>query len=569
MGYIYLTLMFVLSAVNLAVLSLRFQNQRNNYVYYVFYAILVANFGHWLLGFSESVEGAIIANKVNYLGGSFLPMFMFFALLQICKMSIPKWLHLSLIVMSFTICALAMTVGYFPAYYKTVEYVVQAGVGNYVATYGWAHGLFNAFLIGFVILDIWIIVKALLSQKMVSLKNIIAMIVGEIATILSFFLARYLGSDMLIMPLLYVFDQILLLYICSNVKWYDITECVIESIETESSCAYMSFSIDGAYLGANRIAMDFFPELAKMRVDAHLKGETELQQLIMSWIEKYRKSKILTDYCQMTEFNHSGRHYKCEVKVLRQVHGRNVFLFRIEDDTQEQQYIDALGRSNSMLQKNMVKTENEKLSEQEKLIVGMVQMAESRAEKDMAGHIKRTSEVVKILVSMMRKKGFEDLSDKFLDVLIAAAPMYDLGKMAIDEAVLRNEGRYNIDDYEIMKTHAEKGANIIEKLLSDVMDNYFVRVAKNMALYHHERWDGTGYPEQRSGESIPMEARIMALADVYDALVSKRCYKERMSFREARDVILASMGKQFDPQLKDSFLECQDQLMDYYCSVDH
>jgi response regulator RpfG family c-di-GMP phosphodiesterase len=330
----------------------------------------------------------------------------------------------------------------------------------------------------------------------------------------------------------------------------------------------MSFSVDGAYLGSNQIAMDFFPELVRMRVDAHLKGETELQQHIISWIDKYKKSKILTDYCQMTEFNYSGRHYKCEVKVLRQVHGKNVFLFRIEDNTQEQQYIDALGRSNSVLQRNMVKTENEKLSVQEKWIVGMAQMAESRA-GNMDGHIKRTSEVVKILVSMMRKKGVDNLSDKFLDVLIAAAPMYDLGKVAIDDAVLRKPGRFNIDDYEIMKTHAAKGANIIEKLLSDVKDNYFVNVAKNMALYHHERWDGTGYPEQRSGESIPMEARIMALADVYDALVSKRCYKERMSFREARDVIIASMGKQFDPHLKDCFLECQDQLMDYYCSVDH
>ena len=568
MGYIYLTLMFVLSAINLAVLSLRFQNQRNNYVYYSFYAILVANFGHWLLGFSETVEGAIIANKVNYLGGSFLPMFMFFALLKVCKMSIPKWLHLTLILMSFTICALAMTVGYFPAYYKTVEYVVQEGVGNYVATYGWAHGLFNAFLVSYVILDIWIIVRAIMHQKMVSLKNIAAMIIGEIATILSFFLARYLGSDMLVMPFIYVMDQVLLLYICNNVKWYDITECVIESIETESSCAYMSFSIDCAYLGANRIAKNFFPELIKMRVDAHLKGETELQLHVMSCIEKYRRSKILTDYSQMTEFNYLGCHYKCEVKVLRQVHGKNVFLFRIEDNTQEQQYIDALGRSNSMLQKNMLKTENEKLSVQEKWIVGMAQMAESRA-GNMDGHIKRTSEVVKILVSMMRKKGYDNLSDKFLDVLIAAAPMYDLGKVAIDDAVLRKPGRFNFDDYEIMKTHAAKGANIIEKLLSEVKDSYFVSVAKNMALYHHERWDGTGYPEHRSGENIPMEARIMALADVYDALVSKRCYKERMSFREARDVIVASMGKQFDPNLKDCFLECQDQLMDYYCSVDH
>jgi response regulator RpfG family c-di-GMP phosphodiesterase len=560
--------MFVLSAVNLAVLSLRFQNQRNNYVYYVFYAILVANFGHWLLGFSESVEGAIIANKVNYLGASFLPMFMFFALLQICKIRISRYLYITLIIVSFGICALAMTVGFCPAYYKTVEYVVQSGVGNYVATYGWGHTVFNIFLIGYALLDIWIIVRAILCQKMVSLKNISAMIATEIASIASFFVARYLGNDMLVMPFVYVLDQWLLLYICNNVKWYDITECVVESIEAESSCAYLSFSVDGAYLGANKNAIDFFPELVNMRVDARLKEDSELQRHFIGWIDKFKSSRILADYSQATEFSYQGRHYKCDMKVLRQVHGKNVFLFRIEDNTQEQRYIDALGQSNYMLQRNKVKSENEMLSVQEKWIVGMAQMAESRA-GNMDGHIKRTSEVVKILVASMRKKGVENLSDKFLDVLIAAAPMYDLGKVAIDDAVLRKPGRFNIDDYEIMKTHAEKGANIIEKLLSDVKDSYFVSVAKNMALYHHERWDGTGYPEHRSGDSIPMEARIMALADVYDALVSKRCYKERMSFREARDVILASMGKQFDPQLKDSFLECQEQLMDYYCSVDH
>ena len=258
----------------------------------------------------------------------------------------------------------------------------------------------------------------------------------------------------------------------------------------------------------------------------------------------------------------------CDVKVLKQVHGKDVFLFRVEDNTQEQRYIDALGRSNSILKKNMKMSETEMLSVQEKWIVGMAQMAESRA-GNMDGHIKRTSEVVKIFVAAMRNKGVDNLSDKFLDVLIAAAPMYDLGKVAIDDSVLRKPGRFNNKDFELMKTHAEKGANIIEKLLSEVKDNYFVGVAKNMALYHHERWDGTGYPEHRSGDSIPMEARIMALADVYDALVSKRCYKERMSFKEARDVILASMGKQFDPHLKDCFLDCQEQLVDYYCSVDH
>ena len=329
MGYIYLTLMFVLSAINLAVLSLRFYNQRNNFIYYVFYAILVANFGHWLLGFSESVEGAVIANKVNYLGASFLPTFMFFALLQICKIRISKWVYVALLVLSFFICALAMTVGYFPAYYKSVEYVVQSGVGNYVATYGWGHTLFNITLVSYALLDIWIIFRALLCQKMVSIKNIMAMIVTEIATIASFFIARNMGNDMLLMPFVYVLDQWLLLYICNNVKWYDITECVVESIEAESMCAYLSFSTEGAYLGSNNIALTFFPEISSMRVDSYLKKDAELQRLFMTWIERFKSSKMMTDCSQTTEFNYKGRHYKCEIKVLRQVHGKNVFFCRL------------------------------------------------------------------------------------------------------------------------------------------------------------------------------------------------------------------------------------------------
>ena len=115
-----------------------------------------------------------------------------------------------------------------------------------------------------------------------------------------------------------------------------------------------------------------------------------------------------------------------------------------------------------------------------------------------------------------------------------------------------------------MKTHSAKSGEMVRILLEGVEEAHFVQVAYNVARFHHERWDGRGYPEGLVGTMIPLEARIMAVADVYDALVSKRCYKEPMSFEQAADIMCENMGTQFDPNMESVFLGCRAQLEDYY-----
>ena len=144
--------------------------------------------------------------------------------------------------------------------------------------------------------------------------------------------------------------------------------------------------------------------------------------------------------------------------------------------------------------------------------------------------------------------------------------MHDLGKITIDDRILRKPGRLTKEEYDIMKTHSEAGAKMVETILADVEDENFVDVAVNIARHHHEKWDGSGYPNGLSGEDIPLEARIMAIVDVYDALVSKRCYKEKMSFEEANKVILDSMGTHFDPALRKYFEEARPEIEEYYKS---
>lgn len=157
--------------------------------------------------------------------------------------------------------------------------------------------------------------------------------------------------------------------------------------------------------------------------------------------------------------------------------------------------------------------------------------------------------------------------DEFCEDLVKAAPMHDLGKIAIKDSILQKPGRFKEEEFEIMKTHAEKSAEIIENILRGVEEDHFVNVAVNVARHHHEKWDGTGYPKRLSGEQIPLEARIMAIADVYDALVSKRCYKEAMSFSNAYDIIIESMGSQFDPGLKPVFVLSRNKLEAYYANI--
>ena len=200
---------------------------------------------------------------------------------------------------------------------------------------------------------------------------------------------------------------------------------------------------------------------------------------------------------------------------------------------------------------------------QNKLVLGMATMVEGR-DNSTGGHIKRTSTVVAFIVEEINKDPSYHLENHFASNLIKAAPMHDLGKITVDDIVLRKPGKFTPEEYAIMKTHSEEGAKIVKNILDEFGDEDFERIAENVAHYHHERWDGNGYPEGLKGEEIPLEARIMAIADVYDALVSKRVYKDEFSFEDANKIIIDGMGKQFDPGLEKYYLLAREKIERYY-----
>jgi putative two-component system response regulator len=186
-------------------------------------------------------------------------------------------------------------------------------------------------------------------------------------------------------------------------------------------------------------------------------------------------------------------------------------------------------------------------------------MVENR-DKGTGGHIERTSMYIKILIDEMKNYHVydEEMIEWDDEKVISSARMHDLGKISITDLIVNKPGKLTEDEYEIIKSHAIEGERIIEKIISRTGEGEFLRNAKLFAGSHHEHWDGSGYPRGLKGEDIPLQGRIMAIVDVYDALVSERPYKKAFTDEEAVKIIMDKSGTYYDPKITEVFYKVRD-----------
>jgi len=173
-------------------------------------------------------------------------------------------------------------------------------------------------------------------------------------------------------------------------------------------------------------------------------------------------------------------------------------------------------------------------------------------------HIQRTMELTRVMIEALRSKTeYRDrLAALNYDAIIKAVPLHDVGKVGIPDRILLKPGKLSTKEFEVIKTHTSIGGNIIDTVAEETQDEQmYLKHSKDIAMYHHERWDGGGYCAGLNGENIPLSARIVSVVDVYDALISKRCYKEGFSYDDTISIIKSGRGAQFDPNLVDAFLE--------------
>ncbi|MDR1812652.1 MAG: response regulator [Candidatus Fibromonas sp.] len=208
----------------------------------------------------------------------------------------------------------------------------------------------------------------------------------------------------------------------------------------------------------------------------------------------------------------------------------------------------------------------EKTQQLEQLNTGIIsiiaELVENR-DKLTGGHIERTTKYIRILINAMLERGAyaDELRDWDKEAAIASARLHDVGKIVISDLILNKPGRLTKDEFEQIKKHAEAGEKIIDSMITQTNGGIFLDYAKFFAGYHHEHWDGSGYPHGLKGAKIPLQGRIMAVVDVYDALISERVYKPTMPHEEAVNIIMSEKGKRFDPEIADVFFEVQDRFL--------
>lgn len=241
-----------------------------------------------------------------------------------------------------------------------------------------------------------------------------------------------------------------------------------------------------------------------------------------------------------------------------------ILLARVSNHLQLKAHADFLRDKNLFLEQEVRRRTQEVTQVQDVTIMVLASLAETR-DSDTGNHIRRTQYYVRVLAEKLRDEPQykQLLTDEYIDILFKSAPLHDIGKVGIPDRILLKPGPFDDDEFEIMKRHTLLGRNAIEHAEAQLgIEVDFLKVAKEIAYSHQEKWDGTGYPEGLKGEDIPLCARLMALADVYDALICRRVYKEPMTHEEAVDIIKQGSGTHFDPTLVKNFEQIQREFID-------
>lgn len=218
--------------------------------------------------------------------------------------------------------------------------------------------------------------------------------------------------------------------------------------------------------------------------------------------------------------------------------------------------------NNYLIQELKLKN-NKVMQMQESTILSMANLIESR-DGGTGAHVKRTAEYSVLIAKAAKAKGLfkDEIDDSFIELINKAAPMHDIGKIVVPDNILKKPGRFTDDEFDIMKLHTTEGERIVKDVLLNAEDEEYISMTSEIAMHHHEKWNGSGYPKGLKENQIPLCARILAIADVFDALVSPRCYKEPMDPEKAFSIIKEDAGKHFDPVLAEVFLEMKEEALE-------
>lgn len=328
---------------------------------------------------------------------------------------------------------------------------------------------------------------------------------------------------------------------------YDVIECVngrlaLEALQTEN---------------VDMILLDIMmPEMDGYQVLEILKADNKLKNIPVIVISALSEIDNAVKCIELGAEDHLPKPFSPTLLKARINSGLSKKRF-IDKEEQYKEYIESQNRN---LEERVGRQVKEISDTQMAAIFAMSKLAESR-DPETGEHLERMREYCKFIAQKLQSspKYQSTITDQFVDNIYAASPLHDIGKVGIPDNVLLKPGRLDEDDWVIMRQHPIIGANTLRAVDEQHPGNQFIKVGVAIAEYHHEKWDGSGYPHGLQGEAIPLEARILALGDVFDALTSQRCYKKAFSPEKTRGIILDSEGSHFDPDIVKVYLDFEEE----------
>ncbi len=559
----YYGISFLASLVLLVLYMFIWHKHFDVHITLIFLLVPLSNLGYYLLTRANTLGEALMANRIIYIGGCYLLLIITLSVFSLCHIKLSRWVRAGMLLASTLVYLSVLTIGASPVFYRTVTFEMVNGMGVLKKEYGPMHTVFLCMVCVYFAMSIGAIVYSYFKKKQISRYLIYLLFLPVALAFFTYFFSRRISPVAEWLPAVYVTALVVYLVIIARINLYDITDTAIDSLVETGDTGIVSFDQRFRYLGSNRTAREIFHQLQDLTVDRPIDQNEFAVQTILPWLSAFVKDPAHNT----ATYEAAGKTYLIQITDLYNGKRKRGFQFLIKDDTKNQQYISLLNSFNTQLQTEVAQKTAHIVEMHDNLILSMATMVESR-DNSTGGHIRRTSEGVRLLIEEMKKDPDTNLSPAFCKNIIKAAPMHDLGKIAVDDVILRKPGRFTPEEFEKMKLHAAEGARIVHEILKSTDNLAFHLLAENVAHYHHERWDGSGYPDGLKGEEIPLEARIMAIADVYDALVSKRVYKDKMSFAQADQIITEGMGRHFDQRLQPYYNAARPRLEAYYTGLE-
>ncbi len=540
--------------------------------------IMLSNAGYFVLSCSRNIEEALLANSLAYVGGIFLPLLVVYILIDYSDSKVPVWFSVIILLINIMVFASTMITDRIPLFYAATDFV-KGNPSYIIKTPG------PVYYVRYIILAVelalvgFFTILTYLGKRSASFRIMMIYTGSMIGVILVYFAKHLFDLKYDLIPFVYLICSLVLDYVVTRSTIYNVNLSVQEKIDELSTYGYLVFDRKFRFVGSNAVSEKFFPEIKEARIDSKIIAKDYALKDLLKWIvkcatdasqvkdskAKFQKAIVINDRNPSER-----RHLECELSFIHFGLDNHIsgYLVEIIDDTEQHNMIESMSFKGESLKREAERQAKRAKSMQMSTILGMAAMIESR-DNSTGGHINRTSACVALFVEHLRNLDDYNMSENYWDSVINAAPLHDLGKIAVDDAILRKPSGLTEEEYEKMKIHAAYGAQIMNKVLEDVDDKEFVKVAANVAHYHHEKYNGTGYPDRLRGENIPFEARIMALADVFDALASRRYYKEPMSYDEAFEIIRSELGHHFDPHLGRIFISLKPDIIKLYDSFEN